>query len=76
MAVIDLKLGEFQAADKGQRKMYLFAGKVRNRPGERSPLGLILRVGRSVQALAEGRLSGWGGLKTVTNGKVYVADCR
>ncbi|MFZ2410416.1 MAG: PDDEXK nuclease domain-containing protein, partial [Candidatus Methanoperedens sp.] len=43
MVVIELKLGKFQAADKGQMELYLrWLDKYERREGEESPLGLIL----------------------------------
>lgn len=48
LVVIDLKLGEFQAADKGQMELYLrWLEKHETEPGEQSPLGLILCAGQS-----------------------------
>lgn len=43
LVAIDLKLGKFQAADKGQMELYLrWLEKHEAEPGEESPLGLIL----------------------------------
>ena len=43
MIVIDLKLGKFKAAYKGQMELYLrYLEKYEMQPGEKSPLGLIL----------------------------------
>jgi predicted nuclease of restriction endonuclease-like (RecB) superfamily len=43
LVAIDLKLGKFQAADKGQMELYLrWLEKHDTRPGEEPPLGLIL----------------------------------
>lgn len=48
LIAIDLKLGRFQAADKGQMELYLrWLEKHEMRPGEDSPLGLILCAGKS-----------------------------
>jgi predicted nuclease of restriction endonuclease-like (RecB) superfamily len=48
LVVIDLKLGEFQAADKGQMELYLrWLEKHETEPGEQSPLGMILCAGQS-----------------------------
>jgi predicted nuclease of restriction endonuclease-like (RecB) superfamily len=48
LIAIDLKLGRFQAADKGQMELYLrWLEKYELRPGEDSPLGLILCAGKS-----------------------------
>ncbi len=43
LIVIDLKLGKFKAAYKGQMELYLrYLEKFEMQPGEKSPLGLIL----------------------------------
>lgn len=43
MIVIELKIGEFQAADKGQLELYLkWLNKYERLPHEESPIGLIL----------------------------------
>lgn len=43
MIAIDLKLGKFKAAYKGQMELYLrYLEKYEMQPGEKSPLGLIL----------------------------------
>jgi predicted nuclease of restriction endonuclease-like (RecB) superfamily len=43
LVAIDLKLGKFQAADKGQMELYLrWLEKHEKRPGEEPPVGLIL----------------------------------
>ncbi len=43
LIVIDLKLGKFKAAYKGQMELYLrYLEKYEMQPGEKSPLGLIL----------------------------------
>ena len=43
LVAIDLKIGKFQAADKGQMELYLrWLEKHDTRPGEEPPLGLIL----------------------------------
>jgi predicted nuclease of restriction endonuclease-like (RecB) superfamily len=43
LVVIELKLDRFRAADKGQLELYLrWLDRHERRPGERSPLGLIL----------------------------------
>jgi predicted nuclease of restriction endonuclease-like (RecB) superfamily len=45
---IDLKLGKFQASDKGQMDLYLrWLEKHEQRPGENAPVGLILCSGKS-----------------------------
>lgn len=48
LIAIDLKLGRFQAGDKGQMELYLrWLERYEQRPGEESPLGLILCAGKS-----------------------------
>ena len=48
LVAIDLKLGRFQAADKGQMELYLrWLDKNERETGEESPLGLILCAGKS-----------------------------
>jgi hypothetical protein len=48
LIAIDLKLGRFHAGDKGQMELYLrWLEKHECRPGEESPLGLILCAGKS-----------------------------
>jgi len=48
LIAIDLKLGRFQAADKGQMELYLrWLEQHEKQPGEESPLGLILCAGKS-----------------------------
>jgi predicted nuclease of restriction endonuclease-like (RecB) superfamily len=48
LVVIELKLGAFQAADKGQMELYLrWLEKYEQRPGEEAPIGLILCAGKS-----------------------------
>ncbi len=43
LVAIDLKLGRFKAAYKGQMELYLnWLNKYERQPGEDSPLGLIL----------------------------------
>ena len=43
LVAIDLKLGKFQAADKGQMELYLrWLEKYDMQPGEEAPIGLIL----------------------------------
>ncbi len=50
LVVIDLKLGIFKAADKGQVELYLrWLDKYDRPPGEESPIGLILCAGSSVE---------------------------
>ena len=48
LVAVELKLGRFQAADKGQMEMYLrWLEKHDTRPGEEPPLGLILCADKS-----------------------------
>lgn len=48
LVAIDLKLGKFQAADKGQMELYLrWLEKHDSQPGEEQPLGLILCADKS-----------------------------
>ncbi|HEU0299698.1 MAG TPA: PDDEXK nuclease domain-containing protein, partial [Longimicrobium sp.] len=48
LIAVDLKLGRFHAGDKGQMELYLrWLEKHERRPGEESPLGLILCAGKS-----------------------------
>src|SRR6516162_1542749 len=48
LLAVDLKLGEFRAADKGQMELYLrWLEKHERQPGEEAPLGLILCAGKS-----------------------------
>ena len=48
LVVIDLKLGKFRAADKGQMELYLrWLDRYDRQPGEEQPLGLILCAGSS-----------------------------
>ncbi|WP_395742857.1 YhcG family protein [Prosthecobacter sp.] len=48
LVAIDLKLGDFEAADKGQMELYLGWLKSHARePGEEAPLGMILCAGKN-----------------------------
>jgi predicted nuclease of restriction endonuclease-like (RecB) superfamily len=48
LVAIELKLGKFQAADKGQMELYLrWLEAYDMRPGEAPPIGLILCAGKS-----------------------------
>lgn len=48
LVAIDLKLGAFKAADKGQMELYLrWLEKHEMQPGEELPIGLILCAGKS-----------------------------
>ncbi len=49
---IDLKLGKFQAADKGQMELYLrWLEKYEKQPDEESPIGLILCADKSEEQI-------------------------
>jgi predicted nuclease of restriction endonuclease-like (RecB) superfamily len=48
LVALDLKLGRFQAADKGQMELYLrWLERHEQQPGEESPIGLILCASKS-----------------------------
>ena len=48
LVAVELKLGTFQAADKGQMELYLrWLERYEMEPGEEPPLGLILCAGKS-----------------------------
>jgi predicted nuclease of restriction endonuclease-like (RecB) superfamily len=50
LLAIDLKIGAFEAADKGQMELYLrWLEKHEQQPGEESPLGLILCADKSTE---------------------------
>ncbi len=50
LIAIELKLGEFKAADKGQMELYLrWLEKYEVEPEEKAPLGLILCAGKSTE---------------------------
>ena len=50
LVAIDLKLGKFRAADKGQMELYLrWLEKHEMRSGEEKPLGLILCAGKATE---------------------------
>lgn len=50
LVAIELKLGKFTPADMGQMEFYLrWLKKHEMRPGEETPLGLILCAGKSVE---------------------------
>ena len=58
LVAIDLKLGRFQAADKGQMELYLrWLEQHERQPGEDSPLGLILCAGKSDERVTLLRLN-------------------
>ncbi len=52
LVAIDLKLGKFQAADKGQMELYLrWLEKYEKQPEEESPIGLILCASKSEEQI-------------------------
>ena len=60
LVAIDLKLGRFQAADKGQMELYLrWLQEYETQPDEEPPIGLILcadKIGGACSAAAAGIL--------------------
>jgi predicted nuclease of restriction endonuclease-like (RecB) superfamily len=61
LVAVDLKLGRFQAADKGQMELYLrWLDAHERKPGEEAPLGLILCAGKSDEHVALLRLEETG----------------
>jgi predicted nuclease of restriction endonuclease-like (RecB) superfamily len=61
LVAIDLKLGEFEPADKGQMEFYLrWLERHDVQPGEEPPLGLILCAGKSDEHVELLRLSETG----------------
>jgi predicted nuclease of restriction endonuclease-like (RecB) superfamily len=58
LVVIDLKLGAFKAADKGQMELYLrWLEKHEQQTGEHPPIGLILCAGKSTEQVELLRLA-------------------
>ncbi len=52
LVAIELKLGDFKAAHKGQMELYLrWLDKHERRPGEESPIGLILCAGKKKEQI-------------------------
>lgn len=52
LVAIDLKLGDFKPADKGQMEFYLrWLAKYERRPGEAEPIGLILCAGKKTEQI-------------------------
>ncbi|MGB5218846.1 MAG: PDDEXK nuclease domain-containing protein [Smithella sp.] len=52
LVAIDLKLGDFQAAYKGQMELYLrWLAKYEQKPGEEQPIGLILCAGKKEETV-------------------------
>jgi predicted nuclease of restriction endonuclease-like (RecB) superfamily len=50
LTAVELKLDKFRAADKGQMELYLrWLDRHDRRPGEESPIGLILCAGKSAE---------------------------
>lgn len=61
LVAIDLKLGRFQAADKGQMELYLrWLMEHEARPDEQPPIGLILCAGKSAEHVRLLRLEAAG----------------
>lgn len=61
LVAIDLKLGRFQAADKGQMELYLrWLQEYETQPGEESPIGLILCADKSAEHVRLLRLESSG----------------
>ena len=53
LIAVDLKIGNFEAADKGQMELYLgWLKKYACEPGEADPLGMILCAGKSEEHIA------------------------
>jgi len=53
LVAIELKIGEFEAADKGQMELYLgWLGRYACEPNEADPLGMILCAGKSEEHIA------------------------
>jgi len=52
LVAIDLKLGDFKPADKGQMELYLrWLAKYEQKPGEDAPVGLILCAGKKKETI-------------------------
>lgn len=52
LVAIDLKLGDFRPADKGQMELYLrWLGKYEQKPSEEAPIGLILCAGKKKETV-------------------------
>lgn len=50
LVAIDLKIGDFQAADKGEMELYLaWLKRHECEPGDNPPLGLVLCAGKNEQ---------------------------
>lgn len=52
LVAIELKLGDFKPADKGQMELYLrWLDKYERQPGEKKPIGLILCAGKKQETV-------------------------
>jgi len=52
LVAIDLKLGDFKPGDKGQMELYLrWLAKYEQKPGEETPIGLILCAGNKKETI-------------------------
>lgn len=52
LVAVDLKLGDFRPADKGQMELYLrWLARYEQKPGEESPIGLILCAGKKHETI-------------------------
>ncbi len=66
LIAMDLKIGEFEAADKGQMELYLgWLKRHAVEPGEAEPLGIILCAGKSQEHME---------LMGLTGGDIHVAS--
>ncbi|OGP70492.1 MAG: hypothetical protein A2W09_07865 [Deltaproteobacteria bacterium RBG_16_50_11] len=53
LVAIDLKLGDFRPGDKGQMELYLrWLARYEQKPGEETPIGLILCAGKKKETVA------------------------
>ena len=52
LVAVELKLGKFKAAYKGQMELYLrWLAKYETEPGEQSPMGIILCAGKNTEQI-------------------------
>ncbi len=52
LVAIDLKLGDFKPGDKGQMELYLrWLAKYEQKPGEETPIGMILCAGKKKETV-------------------------
>lgn len=59
LVVVDLKIGDFKPADKGQMELYLrWLDKYEKRPGENRPLGIVLCAGKRRESVELLELAG------------------